>query len=1046
MVQKRSNFKIYSASAGSGKTFNIVRLYLWLLFQSKDLTKFKTILAITFTNKAVGEMKERIISSLKAFSDDKILTNPTPLFNSLLSELEISAEDLHLRSRIVLEQILHNYGAFDISTIDKFNHRILRIFARDMKLSPNFEVELDTDLLLQRAVDLLLDKVGQQKELTDILVQFAIEKADDDRSWDVSYDLNEMAQILIRENDFPFLKGLEDKSIHDFKNLKKLLEEKIVAAKNKVVSLANAVLKQIESHGLEPTDFSRSTLPNHFLKIKEGETDIVKLYGNQLETNLKSNSSLYTTKQTSEKVAIIDSLVPYILEVYLKIKDLLHKTYFHENVLRNIIPLTVLHFLNNTLNTLKEDENLLLISEFNELISKEIKDQPAPYIYERLGDRFQHYFIDEFQDTSGMQWENLIPLIENPLSSLTDGEPGSLMLVGDVKQAIYRWRGGKAEQLLDLLNTSNSPFAVEPQLESLDINYRSRRDIVEFNNTFFKYVSNTVFTNAKHQDLYFQSGQISNSQEPGYVRIQFADITETDRDEVFPRQCLETIIELKNEGYNYGDICVIVRKNKQGAEVAKMLSEHNIEVVSPDSLLVDNSNKVQFLNSFLRLIAQPTNNQAKIKVLEFIAENEQIEDPHRFNLKFLNLQGADFYNSLSTLGYIFEVEGIQRLPIYETVELIVSVFNLNHESDAYLVAYLDEVYKYSQKERLGIEGFLLYWELKKDRLSVQAPETQSAVTIMTIHKAKGLQFPVVLFPYANESFVNTRNNKIWLQVDPEEYAGFNHLYTSANQKLADVSIEGAQAYAEFHDQSLLDSINLLYVALTRPEDRLYIFSEQPLSSSTEITNYGSLFQNYLINEKAWDLTKDFFELGSKTTPIKTFKIEKKKDPIIISNHRMKHNLDILSKNGLLWNTSQQEAIEKGNIAHELLAEIRTINDVDLVISEAILEGLISADQQIVLRDVLHSIINHPQLKIYFSESFTILNERDILTKSGDEFRPDRIAIRGNEAIIIDYKTGSAKGWHEQQLFEYSELLEAMGFKVVKKILVYIDHEVTIKEF
>ncbi|WP_455168694.1 UvrD-helicase domain-containing protein, partial [Aegicerativicinus sediminis] len=258
-----SNFNIYSASAGSGKTFNIVRIYLRLLFSSKDLTKFKTILAITFTNKAVGEMKERVISTLKSFSNPAILENPNPLFELLMKDLNYTPKELHKKSAIILEHILHNYGAFDISTIDKFNHRILRTFARDMKLPTNFEVEMDTSLLLQRAVDQLIDKVGQEAELTDLLIQFAIDKADDDRSWDISFDLNEMSKILISENDLPYLKILETKTVSDFKQLKGLLTKKVESARKDINELASSVLTVLKTEGVE-NDFYGNYIPKHF--------------------------------------------------------------------------------------------------------------------------------------------------------------------------------------------------------------------------------------------------------------------------------------------------------------------------------------------------------------------------------------------------------------------------------------------------------------------------------------------------------------------------------------------------------------------------------------------------------------------------------------------------------------------------------------------------------------------------------------------------------------------------------------------------------------
>jgi ATP-dependent exoDNAse (exonuclease V) beta subunit len=262
-----SPFTIYNASAGSGKTYTLVKEYLKILFKSNHPEPFKHILAITFTNKAVAEMKARIIDTLKTFADETVLKSNDTMFESISNELEIEPLKLHRKAKSLLNSILHNYAAFDISTIDGFTHKLIRTFAHDLRLPLNFEVELDQDALLNEAVDSLIAKAGNDDTLTKILVDFAIEKADDDKSWDIAFDFNKIAKLLVNENDMPYVNSLEEKTLNDFKLLKSQLKKEISELENSIVDNAITILELIEESGLEFKDFSSSFLPKHFEKL-----------------------------------------------------------------------------------------------------------------------------------------------------------------------------------------------------------------------------------------------------------------------------------------------------------------------------------------------------------------------------------------------------------------------------------------------------------------------------------------------------------------------------------------------------------------------------------------------------------------------------------------------------------------------------------------------------------------------------------------------------------------------------------------------------------
>lgn len=418
-----SNFKIYSASAGSGKTYALAKAYLTLLLSNDAAVKFRQILAITFTNKAVDEMKTRILGNLYAFGQNSVPEKQKVLFQSLCDELNLTEEQLRQRSKLILKRILHNYSFFEISTIDKFNHKIIKTFARDLHLSQNFEIELNTDLLLEEAVGRLLERAGNDEKLTEVLIAFSLEKIDDDKSWNITYDLVEIGKLLFQENHAEHINPLREKSIGDFQDIQKRIASESNAIEEKVKQLAQIVLQEMEHQGFDFADFPRQTLPNHFKKMIDGELDPKKLYAAKtLEPNLVEGKLLKASDKRD-----VSNLAVTILENYLTIKQLIYRHSYLQNIYGNIVPMTVLNEIAKEIKNIELDRDIIPISSLNAILSKEIKNQPVPFIYERMGEKYRHYFIDEFQDTSKMQWENLVPLIGNALESENEkNERGSL--------------------------------------------------------------------------------------------------------------------------------------------------------------------------------------------------------------------------------------------------------------------------------------------------------------------------------------------------------------------------------------------------------------------------------------------------------------------------------------------------------------------------------------------------------------------------------------------------------------------------------------------
>jgi len=1039
-----STFNIYNASAGSGKTFTLVKDYLKIVLTSKEFLPHRHVLAITFTNKAVDEMKTRIVEALMTFAAPTILTQSDALFEQVVSELGSSPKEIHFKSKQLLGKILHNYAAFDISTIDKFTQKLIRTFAFDLKLPMNFEVELDTDLLLQKAVNRLLSKAGKNKALTKVLVEFAIEKADDDKSWNIALDLVKTAKLLTRETDAPFLEALSQRSLQDFGVLKTTLLKDISEIEVQIIELSTQVLDLITANGIEFSDFTRSSLPKHFKNLASRKFDIkyVAVWQQSIET-----SSLYPKKVLPHVAAAIEQLRPQLVHAFHKTKEAVFRMRYLKNILKNTTPLSVLNLIHQELKNIKDEDSLLMISEFNTIISQQIKDQPAPFIYERIGEKFNHFFIDEFQDTSELQWENLVPLFTNTLAEAN----GSAMLVGDAKQAIYRWRGGKAEQFISLYNNATA-FPFDATLSHLPTNYRSCRQVVDFNNNFFKHLSTVVFSNDTYKSLYQSPSQLEFNKKTGYVNISFLEFEKgADKSLLYAEKVLKIIksyLASSNQAM-LKDICVLVRKRKEGVAVANLLSQSKIHIVSSETLLVDQSPEVKHIMNVLEYVHEPSNMNAKLEVINYIASHSDVGDPHLFRLKCIPLNPVAFFKSLEVLGLNFSSKTVLQLSIYESVEYIISSFQLAKTSNAYIQFFLDFVVEFTQKPMSSIRQFIDHYNSKKESLSIVTPEGINAVQIMTVHKSKGLEFPVVIFPFAELDIYKELEPKEWVSMGPS-YVPFPHFLLNYNKDFESFGDEGASIYKEHQSKLELDNINLLYVALTRAVEQLYVVGNASFSKKTpeKLKTYSELLINYLKSSGKWEdetLEYEFgiFEKIKAPNPTKYPTVFQKE---FISTPKEHLNVSMVTNAGYLWDTTQKEALEKGNLIHLLMSKIYTQSDIEIVLNDFFNAGMISLLQKEALSSTLEAIVSHPLLSSYFVSNLDVYNEKEIMTSRGKIIIPDRLVLfKDLTAVVIDYKTGDPYDIYETQLANYSEIIEEMGYRVITKFLVYINANLQVKE-
>lgn len=1047
---QRPSFSIYDASAGSGKTYALVKEYLKIILSSSKNDSYRNILAITFTNKAVHEMKSRIVGSLSEFAKDEPNKKASDLMQDLAVETNLSVNQIKVKSQQIIKHIIHNYAAFDISTIDKFTHRVIRAFAHDLNLPMTFEVTLDTENLLTEAVDAIIAQAGEDETLTKLLIDFTMEKTDDDKSWDISREILETGRLLLNENNREEITHFHNKTISEFLEIKKRLAKICEQLEAENINLAKNAISIFDQNGIDTKSFSGEYFPKHIQSIIDGKFNPKNKTYHEFDA-IKIN-------KTAKDTAIIESVIPRLLEFLDTIYKNFEKRDFYKAFLKNITPLSLLNTVSNELAKIQEEQNVLSIAEFNAIIHREIQNQPAPFIYERLGERYRHFFIDEFQDTSGMQWQNLIPLIDNALSGEIDGEKGTLMIVGDPKQSIYRWRGGKAEQFIELSKDKNPFNNPDKKQFHLDKNYRSYSQIIDFNNQFFRLLSNE-FDNKDYKDLYENhSFQKTNDKKGGYVNISFLPIIDKnefenddealDKTELFVLATLNTIQKVLKEGFEYKDIVILTRKRDQGIAIANYLTEQNIPLLSSETLMIQNATEVRLIIHLLKYLKNNADLESKAQFLNYLAQNSQDQMPiHDFIAKGMSLTNEkEFESWLESFNVNLSFQNIRKKSLYEAVEILITKFLNLKVGNSYIQYFLDIVLERDIRNQAGISDFLNYWDKNAEKFSIPSPEGTNAVRIMTIHKSKGLEFPVVIFPFAEEDYTRKPKDKLWLS-NEEEAVELPKILIDNTSSVEGFGEAAKAVYDSKKQEELLDNINVLYVALTRAEEQLYVISQQlkPKKDGEYPSNMASFFIKYLQNQSVFDETKLEYAFGNATKlSSANAHIDTSKVIESVSEVLNPKNIKIAQREAIMWGTHQKEAIEYGNLIHEILSFVKTKDDVDFALTNALENGLITNNQKEMVSKTISEIVNHSELENYFDKDNLVLNEQTIIQKEGNLVKPDRMVISNkNEVYLLDYKTGSHQPKYKQQLENYQTAIEKMGYKVNKKALIYIGEKIEV---
>ena len=1061
---ENGSLTIYNASAGSGKTYTLTSVYLKHIFKSRH--NYRKILAVTFTNKATAEMKSRILENLYKLG--------AGMESGYLEELTVAlnkpAEWIRTEAKDILDSILHDYSRFSITTIDSFFQKILRAFAREVGLYSGFSVEMENERVLSEAVRRMIRSATSDAQLKEWLTLYALSNIEEEKTWNLQDDIQKLSKELFNEK-FKILSIEERSALEDKQYLREYIKQ--------LRSIVFGIEKQLNAFGLEAdkifTEYDLSD--SMFYQKAKGVPRFVKslLAGEMKEPNsyvlaITDNPSKWTTGAPTANLqsAINSGLEKLLLDAIRFINNNLINYKSAEALLSNIYSLGILSDVSRNVHLIANEENSFLLSETGEVINLITDSDQTSFIYEKTGTRFTNFMIDEFQDTSVIQWKNFEPLIENSLAEGNDN-----LIVGDVKQSIYRWRNSDWTILgLQLRNMADNKRIIS---RSLATNWRSCEDIIKFNNRLFTIIPDLMdkaFESHKlpvsFKSLYSEAIQKdAGKQKGGYVKLEFISDTEEYRwKELALQKMPETIGNFLKKGYKPSDIGIIVRNKKEGALTLKMLIDYNnlpdnekvfgsYRVMSDDSLELGNSPALCFIIAVLKTINDPRDLISRALMLRLFllaADDDRADIVSLENSNFDNV-AKDFF----PVDYEKALNEVSNLPLFEATEKIIMFFGLGDKSlnVAYINAFQDLVLNYSSTKNTSISSFIDWWETTGKTKSVVLPGNQEAVRILTIHKSKGLEFKVVIVPFIswNLDHFAGKSPILWVKpsAKPFDKLGIAPVkYTKELEKTIFANDYLSEKYSVY-----IDNINLLYVAFTRAKEALCGFSEK--SPKTEASISTALLNAFMHQNSEneidtlnlydyFDKDTGIFEFGAIKEQSVTFEETKK---ITVSRYHVTNNtLSLRLKfDGENYFTeaasNRNEKINYGKIMHEVFAGIATPSDVVASLKKLSLEGKIAENEIDTLKQRINDLISTPDICEWFHPENIVLRETGIILPSGLVKRPDRVIIRNGKTTIIDFKFGKQNQKYNRQLSQYKDTLTEMGYDDVAANIWYVDENIVV---
>lgn len=1055
-----STFTIYRSSAGSGKTRTLAKEYIRLALQFNS-GYFRHILAVTFTNKATQEMKDRILKYLDEFARGKA----NDLSGELMRELRIDENTFRERSHRVQLEILHNYNQFSISTIDAFFQRVIRSFTREAGLMGDYRLEVEQDDVLDAVINNLIDELGVNRELTTWVVDFARENLAGNLPWDVRQNLKDFANELLKEE----FKLVEDDLVKStdqpefFTTFRKELGKRRHQFIGFVRKKSGEVMHSFRQAGLTSNDFkygSKGSVYGWFNKLanlssvaefadpgKRPFTEFQAVSGwlgknpvkNQLITRIAEAGALKT----------LNEIIDYH-------KHNIRHCLSAEVVLNNFYAFGLTADISRKLKEFKDENNLLLLADAPKFLNGIIAKSDTPFVYEKLGSFYKNFLIDEFQDTSGLQWDNLRPLIVN---SLDQGHRS--LVVGDVKQAIYRWRGGNLNLLQQEIE--NHIGKERTALKNLDTNFRSAKNLVAFNNAVFETAARVV---ASEVDVNLSTAAFSDvaqrihKEEEGIVRIQFIHKTNDEKwEEAAMDEVCKTLETLQQAGVALQDIAILVRRNDEGQRiVAHLLHYKNspsakpgmrYDVISNESLRIDGAASVNLLLSAMRYLDNPDDVIARAQ-LSF--EFSRVSGSDRSLTETLMVTSHPLFESYLPDSFTQARQSLRKLPLFELTETLIHIFKLDQQTGElpYLLAFQDIVLNFASRERNDIHELLTWWEENRhtEKTSLKSSGNANAAQLLTIHKAKGLQFKYVIIPFCSWELDHWKSPTLWVNSAEDVFKQAGTLPVRYGSVLKETYFS-----AYYHSERAscyLDNLNLLYVAFTRAELGLFVTAPAPGKSKKEdelSKNAGGLLHLAIQSNNAlknnWDSSQNCWQHGSLTST-KPEQPGNAENGLVLNSYPTgiwRDKLVVRQAGPIFFGADAEDRftyIQYGIHVHAILSAVHYANELDQGIARLCEGGLLRHEEEAGVRNQLEAIFQNPLVASWFDRQWEVRTEVPLLIPGEGERRVDRLMTRGHKAAVVDFKTGKPVKADHKQVIEYMDILRRMNFTDVEGYLVYTE--------
>ena len=1057
---------VYKASAGSGKTFTLATEYIRLLVENPQC--YRNILAVTFTNKATEEMKMRILSQL--YGIWKQLPESDNYLQNIQEKTGLAPNVISERAGLALNNLTHNYNYFRVETIDTFFQSVLRNMARELDLTTNLRIGLNDYQVEELAVDQLIEDLTTTDVMLQWILKYIMENISDDKSWNVIAQIKKFGQNIFKDYYKEVSITLEQKmgEAGFFENYTTCLRDLRKAAEEYMKEIGESFFDTLEGEGLNVDDLSSKQrgIASFFNKLRKGTFDpsiITTTVANHLENIEKWCPK--TNPRRDAVLQVVESSLIQILKCAVEAQEKQWKIFQSSNLtLRHLNQLRLLSSIEKKVREINETENRFLLSDTQQLLHSLIDGSDSPFIFEKIGTQLQHVMIDEFQDTSTIQWQNFKVLLAETMSH----EDGSNLIVGDVKQSIYRWRSGDWRLLNGIENQFNSMLM---EIKSLSTNYRSTRNVIDFNNTFFRHAAKVEYQALEElecdereqlEKAYADVEQKVPDDKKDEGRVTIELLPNNEYQESVLEHTVEYVRELIDAGVSQKDIAILVRYNNHIPLIAQYFLENlpEVSIVSDEAFRLEASSAVCLMIQALHLLLHPDDQLTKAAIVKTwlcTVQGKELTDD-QFMIAGNNL---DEYLPEAYIGHFDE---LLTLPLYELAEKIYSIFQLHRleGQGAYLCAFYDHLANYVNENTTDIQSFLTEWDENLSKKTIQSDET-NGIRLISIHKSKGLEFDHVIIPYCDWTLEKYSDNIIWCK--PNE-APFNDLPIAPidySPKMMGSIYE--KEYLHEHLQNTVDNLNLLYVAFTRAAKSLYVVGKRGAKNSRSALIELCLplvaesmpeaqLEGMENNEAAIVFEYGTCQTSQPELPSQNNEKEssnpflQKSEAISVSirtydskvNFRQSNrSRDFIEGEDI---DQQRRYIQAGSILHEIFSTIQTEKDIPEALQRLQFEGILYDEEMTAERitSMLRKRLSDPRVASWFSPRWTLFNECTILSvEDGEvhEHRPDRVMTDGNEWIVVDFKFGHPDPEYHTQVRRYMDLLSSMGHQNIKGYLWYV---------